>query len=88
MPNNSPEANFRLGNVTATVWSNESSGGSSNRKFRTVQLEQRYKDGDDWKSSNRFTLDQLLRLRVCIDKAVAHISESEWKRKPLFCHGP
>ena len=77
MANNSPEANFRLGNVTATVWCNESSGGSGNRKFRTVQLEQRYKDGDDWKSSNRFTLDQLLRLRVCIDKAVAHISESE-----------
>ena len=79
MANNSPEANFRLGNVTATVWCNESTSGSSNgnRKFRTVQLEQRYKDGDDWKSSNRFTFDQLLRLRVFVDKAIAHISDSE-----------
>jgi len=75
--NNLPEANFRLGNVTATVWSNESSSESGNKKFRTVQVEQRYKDGDGWKSSNRFTLDQLLRLRVCIDKAIAHISDSE-----------
>ena len=75
--NNSPETNFRLGNVTATVWFNESSGSSGNRKFRTVQVEQRYKDGGDWKSSNRFTLDQLLRLRVCIDRAITHISDCE-----------
>ena len=47
---NSPEANFRLGNVTATVWSNESSSANGNKTFRTVQLEKRYKDGDEWKS--------------------------------------
>ena len=47
---NSPEANFRLGNVTATVWSNERSSANGNKKFRTVQLEKRYKDGDEWKS--------------------------------------
>ena len=71
-----PENAFRLGNVSATVWSN-SSQSNDNREFRTVQVEQRYKDGDDWKSSNRFTLDQLLRLRVCIDKAIDHISQKE-----------
>ena len=47
MADNAPEANFRLGNVTATVWSNESASGSVNKKFRTVQVEQRYKDGDE-----------------------------------------
>ena len=71
-----PETAFRLGNVNATVWNNSSSS-NENRDFRTVQVEQRYKDGDDWKSSNRFTLDQLLRLRVCIDKAIDHISQKE-----------
>ncbi len=71
-----PEAAFRLGNVNATIWSNSSSG-ESNREFRTIQVEQRYRDGEEWKSSNRFTLDQLLRLRVCIDKAIDHISEKE-----------
>ena len=74
--NSGPETGFRLGNVSATVWSN-SNPGESNREFRTVQVEQRYKDGDDWKSSNRFTLDQLLRLRVCIDKAIDHVSKKE-----------
>lgn len=71
-----PEAAYRLGNVNATIWSNFSSG-EGNREFRTVQVEQRYKDGEEWKSSNRFTLDQLLRLRVCIDKAIDHISQKE-----------
>lgn len=71
-----PETAFRLGNVNATVW-NSTSAKNDNREFRTVQVEQRYKDGDDWKSSNRFTLDQLLRLRVCIDKAIDHISQKE-----------
>ena len=72
-----PETTFRLGNVNATVWCNESSNEGNSREFRTIQVEQRYLDGNDWKSSNRFTLDQLLRLRVCIDKAVDHISEKE-----------
>lgn len=72
-----PESAFRLGNVSATCWMNASSSESGSREFRTVQVEQRYKDGDDWKSSNRFTLDQLLRLRVCIDKAIDHISQKE-----------
>ena len=77
MANHAPEATFRLGNVTATVWCNESASGGGDRKYRTVQVEQRYKDGEDWKSSNRFTLDQLLRLRVCIDRAISHISDEE-----------
>ena len=78
MAKNSPETSFRLGNVSATVWSNPKNGDDGGT-FRTVQVEQRYKDGDDWKSSNRFTLEQLLRLRVCIDKAVAHLSDEEMK---------
>ena len=72
-----PESAYRLGNVSATIWKNSSSSEGGSREFRTVQIEQRYKDGEDWKSSNRFTLDQLLRLRVCIDKAVDHISRKE-----------
>ena len=77
MSNSPPEANFRLGNVTATVWCNETPAENGIRKFRTVQLEQRYKDGNDWKSSNRFTLEQLLRLRVCMDKAISMLSDEE-----------
>ena len=77
MANNAPESTFRLGNVTATVWCNEGKSDSGSKQFRTVQIEQRYKDGNEWKSSNRFTLDQLLRLRVCIDRAIGHISDQE-----------
>ena len=80
MANNPPEATFRLGNVTATVWCNETQTDKGTRKFRTVQLEQRYEDGNDWKSSNRFTLEQLLRLRVCVDKAISQLSEEEMSR--------
>lgn len=77
MSNNSPEKTFRLGNVAATVWRNETQGEKGTREFRTVQLEQRYKEGDQWKSSNRFTFDQLLRLRVCVESAVDHIGKQE-----------
>jgi hypothetical protein len=75
--NNSPEKTFRLGNVAATVWCNEAQGEKGTRTFRTVQLEQRYKEGDQWKSSNRFTFDQLLRLRVCVESAVDYIGKLE-----------
>ena len=68
-----PEKTFALGNVNATVWVNDSTA----KEFRTVKLEQRFKQGDDWKSSNSFTLEQLLRLQVCIGKAVDHLTEQE-----------
>ncbi len=77
MSNNTPDKTFRLGNVAATVWCNETQGEKGTREFRTVQLEQRYKDGNDWKSSNRFTLEQLLRLRVCMDKAISQLTDEE-----------
>lgn len=76
---NGPEKNYRLGNVSATIWCNESSDPKSSGVFRTVQLEQSYQDSNsgDWKSSNRFSLDQLLRLQVCIEKAIGHITDQE-----------
>ena len=77
-----PESTFRLGNVSATVWCNESKAENGSREFRSVNLEQRYRDsGGEWQSSSSFTLDQLLRLQVCIAKAVDHISGKEMESK-------
>ena len=79
---NAPEATFRLGNVSATTWCNESKTENGSREFRSVNLEQRYRDSEgNWQSSSSFTLDQLLRLQVCISKAIDHISSKEMESK-------
>ena len=53
-----PEKSFRVGPISASVFVNEPKG-KAKRPFRTVVLDRRYKDGDQWKTSNSFTLSDL-----------------------------
>jgi hypothetical protein len=56
MPNDKPAHEIRLGRIKATIWRNETEGGS----FRhNVQIRRLYKDGDDWKTSESFGRDDL-----------------------------
>ncbi len=45
-----PETTFRLGNVSASVFVNEANGdGGRPRKFRSVNVQRSYRDGDQTK---------------------------------------
>lgn len=59
MPNdkNKPAHEIRLGRIKATIWHNETEGGSSRHN---VQIRRIYKDGNDWKTSDAFGRDDLL----------------------------
>ena len=54
-----PEKVFRIGSVTASVFVNEVKTDSGKREIRNVNLQRRYKDGDEWKSSSSFGLADL-----------------------------
>ena len=54
-----PEKTLRLGLVSASVWVNVVKGENGNREIRNVNLQRRYKDGDDWKDSTSFGRDDL-----------------------------
>ena len=78
MANQPPEKQFRIGSVSASVFANTIDGdGNRKRKIRNVNLQRRYKDGDDWKSSSSFGLADIpLAIRV-LQLAQEHIEAAE-----------
>lgn len=73
----SPEKTFRIGNVSASVFVNEVQGEGGKRKLRNVNLQRRYKDGDEWKSSSSFGLADLPQAIRVLELAQRHVEEIE-----------
>ena len=64
---NKPEAKFRVGFVTATVWKNDN--------FYTVNLQRSYKDGDEWKNTDQLGHGDLLNAARVLERAEDFIAQ-------------
>ena len=73
----SPEKVFRIGSVSASVFVNEIEGESGKRQIRNVNLQRRYKDGDDWKSATSFGLTDLPNAIRVLQLALEHVETAE-----------
>ncbi|HUN98506.1 MAG TPA: hypothetical protein VMU69_20025 [Bradyrhizobium sp.] len=69
---NPPAAKVRVGLITASIWENKTEKGT----FYNVSFDRRYKDGDEWKSSNSYNADDLLALAKAADLAHTAIVEA------------
>ena len=54
-----PEKVLRIGSVSASIFVNEVDAEGGKRKLRNVNLQRRYRDGDEWKSTSSFGLGDL-----------------------------
>lgn len=77
----SPEATFRLGHVSASVFVQETGGnnGSPPRRFRTVNVQRSYRDEDERKYASNFTLADLPAAIRTLQLAQAYVEEREAK---------
>ena len=73
----SPEKVFRIGAVSASVFVNEIDTESGKRSIRNVNLQRRYKDGDEWKSSSSFGLSDLPSAIRVLQLAQGHVENVE-----------
>lgn len=81
-PSTPPETTFRIGLVSASVFVNEIETDGGPKKVRNVNLQRRYKDNGDWKSSTSFGLSDLpLAVRV-LQLAQGHIERAEAEVQP------
>ncbi|MCF8297996.1 MAG: hypothetical protein K9J13_10665 [Saprospiraceae bacterium] len=82
---NKPKATYQVGNSRISVWENEREGKYGKFIVKNFKVENTYKDGDKWKSTNNFNLTELLQLRAAIDKAIneegVKINEEEKEEK-------
>jgi hypothetical protein len=79
----SPEKTFRLGLVSASVFVNDVETDDGAKEFRNVNLQRRYKDNGDWKSTTSFGLQDLpLAIRV-LQLAQQHMEAAEADVQPF-----
>lgn len=72
-----PEKVFRVGAVSASVFVNEANSPDGSRQVRNVQLQRRYRDGDEWKSSSSFGLAELSTAIRVLELARQHVEAIE-----------
>ena len=72
-----PETTFRLANVSASVFVNEVNGDSGKRKFRSVNVQRSYRDGDETKFVSSFGLGDLPSAIRVLQLAQAHVESKE-----------
>lgn len=72
-----PLADYREGKAKITVWENEGTSKSGQPfKIKSYQISKNYKVGDEWKQSDSFSRQELMQLRVAIDKALTSNEEN------------
>ena len=72
-----PEKVYRIGSVSASVFANNVNGDSGTRKIRNVNLQRRYRDGDQWKSSTYFGLSELPQAMTVLKLAMEYLTSIE-----------
>ncbi len=72
-----PEKVFRVGSVSASVFVNKVDTENGKREIRNVNLQRRYKDGDEWKSSSSFGLGDIPQAAEVLRLAFAYVAEQE-----------
>ena len=68
-----PVKHYRLGDVHASVFLNEGEDGS----FHTITMHRRYKDGNEWKTSDSFTGSQMANAIVVGQLAASYVVSQE-----------
>ena len=73
----SPEATFRIGNCSASVFINEIDGDGGKRKVRSVNVQKSYKDGEEWKYTSSLGLAELPAAIRVLQLAQQHVETKE-----------
>jgi len=72
-----PERVFRIGAISASVFVNEVEGEGGKRTVRNVNLQRRFRDGDEWKSTSSFGLSDLPVAITVLNLALEHVAAQE-----------
>lgn len=74
---NKPEKVFRIGQVSASIFAREVELEGGTRTLRSVSIQKRYRDGDDWKYTNSLNLSELPPALRCLELAQRYIEPLE-----------
>ena len=73
----SPEKRFRCGPVSASIWAESKVVDGEMVKFYSINIDKAYKDGDEWKHTNRFNAEDLPKVALVANEAYKYIRLTE-----------
>lgn len=68
---NKPKSSYQVGAAKVTVWENKNKDGKTWKNFKVEKV---YKKGNEWRTTDSFTDNELLELKAVIDKAISEES--------------
>ena len=68
-----PEKKFSCGPSSASIWSTTTTVEGEKVKFNSITINKAYKDGEDWKHTNSFNLEDLPKVALVANEAYKYI---------------
>ena len=79
---NKPEKNFRCGSICASIWANVRDVEGQTVSFYSVRIDKAFKDGDVWKHTSTFSVDDLPKVALVANEAYRFIALKERVPEP------
>ena len=70
---NKPEKKFHCGSVSASIWTNTKTVHGETVKFHSVTINKTFKEGDEWKYTNSFNIEDLPKVALVANEAYKYI---------------
>ena len=68
-----PEKKFKCGPISASIWANTKTVEGEAVKLYSVTVNKAYKEGEDWKHTNSFNIEDLPKVALVATEVYKHI---------------
>ena len=68
-----PEKRFHCGPISASIWANTKTVNGETVKFYSVTINKAYKEDEDWKHTNSFSIEDLPKVALIANEAYKYI---------------
>ena len=70
---NKPEKKFNCGSISASIWANTKVVNGETVKLYSVTINKAYKEGEDWKYTDSFNIEDLPKVALVANEAYKYI---------------
>ncbi len=74
---NKPEKKFSCGSISASIWANTKVVTDETVKFYSVTINKAYKEGEEWKYTNSFNIEDLPKVVLVATEAYKYVQLRE-----------
>ena len=70
---NKPEKKFSCGSISASIWANSKVVTGEKVKIYSVTINKAYKEGEEWKYTNSFNIEDLPKVALVANEAYKYV---------------